>query len=469
MAESIPLILAISIALPLAAALAVARSGSSARGLAAGALGVTLALLLGVVRTVVASGAGVDTGRWKPLPSASLESWFAADGLNAVPMALYVALALVTVVAAPRRDVDGVFLGSLLVLTSSTLAVYAAANPLVFLTGWSAPVLLFVSRTGRRAPVYVIAASALLLAVAWIPMMAAGPDSVAAPPNAGWIFALVVLAALLREGIFPFHWSSISLFDDRPVLLAALVVNSHLGSFLVARVAMFSDPGIAPSLLPWVGGLALFTSLYAALAGIVQREPRRILATLLVSQSSAILAGLATASHEGVAGALLQWIVLGVASTVLMVVYRGLEVRIGQPFRTVGFMGLASSAPRLAVFFVTAGLAIVGLPGTLGFAGEDLLLHGVLARFSWWGAALPLAIAINAYSVFRLFAQLFLGKDEITKGTAADALPRERWALSACLVFLVWGGLVPRHVVSWQAAATGSLASIVGSGPDRHR
>ena len=273
---------------------------------------------------------------------------------------------------------------------------------------------------------------------------------------------------ILRDRIFPFHRATVALFDGNPILLAALLVNSHLGVFLIARVAMPLFPGIADGALPWLGGLALFTALYTAVLGIVERQPLRLLALLIVSQSSAILAGLATASHEGIAGALVQWIVLGVSSTVLIAVYRSLEVRIDGPFGGNGFMGLASSMPRLAVFFAISGLAMVGLPGTLGFAGEDLLLHGVLARYAWWGAALPAAIALNAYHAFRLFARLFLGKDGVTRNTALDALPRERWALTACLAFLVWGGLVPREVISLQAPATGALARNAESNPDRH-
>ena len=45
------------------------------------------------------------------------------------------------------------------------------------------------------------------------------------------------------------------------------------------------------------------------------------------------------------------------------------------------------------------------------------------------GLLLPLATAMNAVSVFRLFTRLFLGKRRTT--LMADALPRERWILTA--------------------------------------
>ena len=314
---------------------------------------------------------------------------------------------------------------------------------------------------GSRFLRVVLTTSALSLAIAVVLIEVADVDR-------HWEFALVVLAAILRERLFPFHRATVGLFDSRPILLAALLVNSNLGVFLIARVVMPLFPGLAAGTLPWLGGLALFTAIYTAVLGIAEREPRRLLVMLITSQASAILAGLATARHEGIAGALVQWIVLVISSTVLIAVYRGLEARVDNPFSGNGFLGFASSMPRLAVFFAFSGLTMVGLPGTLGFAGEDLLLHGILASYESWGVALPVAIALNAYNVFRLFARLFLGKDQITRNTGADALSRERWALTACLAVLVWGGLVPRQVVELQASVTAALVRTAGRSLDSH-
>jgi len=76
-------------------------------------------------------------------------------------------------------------------------------------------------------------------------------------------------------------------------------------------------------------------------------------------------------------------------------------------------LGLAEHAPRLAVFFIVFGLALVGVPGTLSFCSQDLLIHGTLASHPLTGLLLPIAAVMNAVSVFRLFAGFFWAGGEV--------------------------------------------------------
>jgi len=55
---------------------------------------------------------------------------------------------------------------------------------------------------------------------------------------------------------------------------------------------------------------------------------------------------------------------------------------------------------------------------------------------------------MNAVSIFRLFTRLFLGKRRTGFTVMADALPRERWVLTVCVLFVVLGGLLPRAIVA---------------------
>lgn len=164
---------------------------------------------------------------------------------------------------------------------------------------------------------------------------------------------------------------------------------------------------------------------------------------------------------EGITGALVHWIVVSVSTMGLFDVLRLLEVRFGENLTAGTHLGLAGHAPRLAVFFLVFGLALVGMPGTLSFCSQDLLIHGTLQSHPQTGLLLPIAIALNAVSFFRLFTRLFLGKRRTGFTIIADALPREQWILAAGVLFVVLGGLFPNAIVAprlAQAEATGPPA-----------
>jgi NADH-quinone oxidoreductase subunit M len=201
-------------------------------------------------------------------------------------------------------------------------------------------------------------------------------------------------------------------------------------------------------LFPVLSYLALATAPYVAIRALTENSPRRLLAFIALSQSASILAGLESRTAEGVTGALVHWFVVTVSTMGLFGILRLLEVRFGENLTASKHFGLAEHAPRMAVSFVVFGLALVGLPGTLSYCSDELLMHGTLMSHPIFGLLIPIATAMNAVSVFRLFTRLFLGKRRTGFTVMADALPRERWILAAGVLFVVLGGLFPNVIVS---------------------
>jgi NADH-quinone oxidoreductase subunit M len=266
---------------------------------------------------------------------------------------------------------------------------------------------------------------------------------------------------VLRKGLFPVQAWVTDAAEGGSAIPTALLWNGHFGAMLVAKVIgpLFRDA--ERGLVPVLSYLALATALYAAIRTLTENAPRRLLALVALSQSACILAGLESRTAEGVTGALTHWVVVTVSTMSLFGVLRLLEVRFGENLSASRHLGLAEHAPRLAVFFAAFGLALVGLPGTLSFCSQDLLIHGTLETHPWTGLLLPVATAINAVSIFRLFARLFLGKRRTGFTVAADALPRERWILTAALVFVVLGGLYPQALVVARSAGSSVVQEAV--------
>ncbi len=383
-------------------------------------------------------------------------AWFEADALDAVPMAFFAALTLGVIVLAPRRDAGGRFLAGLLLLAAATQTAYGAANLAVLATGWWLTGLPFALRLfgedrSRRTVQVFLAASSLALTVAILLLHSVEMQEMAQASRV--TFSLVVLAVALRKGLFPLHGWVIRQFEHGPLLPVALLFNGHLGALLVARSEAVALTQAEQHVLDGLGIAALATALITSIRAFAESRPRRLVGLLCLSQASFILAGIATANAEGVAGALLHWLVVAAASTGLIAIVRVLEVRVSGTAAPEGHLGLAVKAPRLATFFLICGLALVGLPGTLGYCAEDLIFHGALENHPWLGLALPVATAFNAINLLRIYSLLFLGVLPKRVIDIPDALPRERWPLAACVVFLVGGGLLPGRVLEWRRAA----------------
>jgi NADH-quinone oxidoreductase subunit M len=274
-------------------------------------------------------------------------------------------------------------------------------------------------------------------------------------------FAGLMLAAILRKGIFPAHSWVPNGLDQSPPALLMLLLNGHLGGFLVVRYAIPMMADVAGQALSLLSYLALFTALYAAFLALTEKRVRRILGFLSVSQASFVLAGLENRNTEGVTGALVHWFVVTTATTGLVCVYRALEARYPAVAEPNGYFGLATRTPRLATFFAICGLALVGLPGTLGFAAEDLLFHGSLESHPLLGLTLPIATALNGITIYRLFVRLFLGRATVQTPAVPDALPGERWGLSAAVVFLVAGGILPSALVALREPAAEHIVQLL--------
>ena len=383
-----------------------------------------------------------------------------SESLYETLMLLFSSLTLGAIILLPGRDSEAGTISGILLLLGSTLLAYSTGNLLVLLGAWILSIVPFLwagwfRSRGWRPLVGLLSSSvALALATAFI----VGRTGVISIPNlkghhpgGGLAFSLLVIAVVFRKGIFPAHAWVAEAAESGPSVPTALLLNGHFGALLVAKL-------IVPLFLqtdhrfPVLSYLAIATALFIAIRAVAENSPRRLLAFLALSQSACILSGLESRTAEGITGALVHWFVVTVTTVCLFGILRLLEVRFGENLSASRHLGLAEHAPRLAVSFAILGLALVGLPGTLGFCSQDLLIHGTLTSHPLTGLLLPVATALNAVSFFRLFTRLFLGKRRTGFTVMADALPRERWILAATVLFVVFGGLFPNTIVIQHSA-----------------
>jgi NADH:ubiquinone oxidoreductase subunit 5 (subunit L)/multisubunit Na+/H+ antiporter MnhA subunit len=260
------------------------------------------------------------------------------------------------------------------------------------------------------------------------------------------------------------HW--LNRWDTR--LLPTLAVGPKGPSLLALRAgptllvlaALQAPAGLLREVLPWLSLLGLVVALYAALLALVQTDLRRFGGAMALAQSGLLTVGLASADAPGLAGVPVQLLAAALSVAGWLVGSAAVARRLGSTdSQRLG--GLVQRAPLLAWSMLFFGLASVGLPGTLGFVGEDLLVHGVLEHHPWLAAGYVVTTALLAIGVMRIWFAAMLGPEGQLAlpgwPYAVDATVAERRWLMGLAVPLVLLGLWPGPLVTAAAAWTAPL------------
>ena len=326
-----------------------------------------------------------------------------------------------------------------------TMGGFLTASPGLLLLCWGGTSILYLyghkerrfARAHRVAAVYMGLSTALLAIGMSLATWGRPLGVLAVPMGLGFI----LIAALIRGGIFPFHAWIPEIFDHGRIGPATLFCAPQLGTYVALMLAV---PQASPAMLKGAAILGLITALYAALLALYQTEARRACGYLFVSQSGLVFAGLDLQSREALVGALILWVSSGLALAALSRCVLVLEARRGR-LNLTRFHGGYERMPVLAACFLILSLALTGFPATLGFVGEEMLIRGAVATFPVLGLSVVTSGALTGLAAIRMYFSLFCGRREI--GAHLPLLRSEAVGFGIAAVFLLGLGLAPGRLV----------------------
>jgi len=276
-----------------------------------------------------------------------------------------------------------------ILLRAGHLAPEAGFGILTFAT-----LMLFVGATGKSAqlPLYL-----------WLPDAMAGPTPVS---------ALIHAATMVTSGIY-----------------------------MICRLApVFTLAPITMDVVAWVGAA---TALFAATIGLVQRDIKKVLAYSTVSQLGYMFLGLGASGfaagffHVFTHAWFKALLFLGAGSVIHAMHHEQDLFKMG---------GLKAKMPLTFWTMLAATLAIIGFPGTSGFASKDEILYlAYLKSPALWVIGV-VAACCTAFYMLRLFTLAFLGEprdhhahDHAHESPASMTLPLVVLAVGSVLaVWLGW-------------------------------
>jgi NADH-quinone oxidoreductase subunit M len=381
------------------------------------------------------------------------------DALSTVLLPFAAGLWLLTVAVTPRAALDRGGLRRTALATLVTLASFLTESAVMLLLLSVASVWTFLSALGdpahryqRRVVAVYLGSSTLLLGVGVALLIGPGVHNRSLETAGLW---LIVVSALVRKGIVPFHAWVPEVFDHGRLGPAILFSAPQVGAYLTVVLIV---PRASPEMLRTIAILALGTAVYGSALALVQASARRACGYLFMSQSALVMAGLDCTSASALAGGLLLWLSAGLAFAGLARVVLVLEARRGRLDLST-YHGGYERMPVLAMSFLAMALACTGFPGTLGFVGQELLVDGAVDAFPVMGFAVVIASALTGLAVLRMYFSLFCGRSDPLphSGLRFGLMRREAWTFVALVIALVGFGVLPRPLVDSRFAASDDI------------
>lgn len=467
-------LLTLSIAIPLAAALACAAMPKRlARGPQAVAIAAALASLALLVATWVfrfESGGGMQLGEeaeW--IPSIGVAWRVAVDGIS-LALALMSAVLFLTAIGygVGPRPMTRQAAAILLLLEASCLAFFLAQDFFLFYLAFEVTLVamyfliaLWGEENRRYAAlkffVYTLIGSLPVLLGIIALYLASEPSSfdmraiAAEQPLAGsgaaatLVFAAFFVGFAIKIPIVPVHTWLPAAHVEAPtagsVLLAGVLLK--LGTYGLVRVNLEMLPdAFAAYALP-IALIGLLSVLYGALVAMAQRDLKRMIAYTSINHMGYVVVGVAAAAAATGAeagrlaldGAVLQMVAHGLVTGLLFFLAGFIHARAGT--RDLDRLaGLVRPLPVYSSIVAVAFFASLGLPGLAQFPAELQIFLGAFDVWPAVGASVVLGIAITAALFLRAFGAAWLGPTP-ERWSALPDLGRRELAVALSLVALI--------------------------------
>ena len=269
------------------------------------------------------------------------------------------------------------------------------------------------------------------------------------------IFALLLFGFGILVSLFPFHSWAPKGYAVAPTGAAMLHagVLKKFGLYGLLQIAAPLLPSGAEHWFPWIFWLALGNIILIGLVTMAQKDLKMMLGYSSVMHMGYAFLGIACFSVAGAGGALLMMVAHGLSVALLFMLSTCVYHR-SQTFDLSSMGGLATKAPVLAGFFVTATMASIGLPGFGNFWGEFTIFVALAetGMTKWIVVPAAIGIVISAIYGLRAVSNIFFGqakesfKVRLESGEITDLQSFEK--LPACILIggLLLTGIFPRIV-----------------------
>lgn len=268
---------------------------------------------------------------------------------------------------------------------------------------------------------------------------------------------ILVLAGLgFKLGAVPFHLWVPDTYQGAPTPVTAFLSVGSKGAALAALLRIFFT-AFAPLQDTWMVMLAIvsvITMTAGNVAGLHQKNVKRMLGYSSVAQVGYILAGLAAGSQLGFSAAMFYIVAYAFMNIGAFAVLITLANQ-GEGEEVADLAGLARREPVLAFLMLVFVLSLLGIPPLAGFWAKLFVIRAAVAGgVVWLAIALALNSAISVGYYWKIAKSMYVtpvtenARGDLTAGITLQI----GLALAAAGVLVL--GIFPEAFLGWATVAT---------------
>ncbi|HEX3157100.1 MAG TPA: NADH-quinone oxidoreductase subunit M [Gemmatimonadaceae bacterium] len=406
---------------------------------------------------------------WIPEWGARLR--FGVDGIS-------LAMVLLTAVVMPAAVLGGwtsvttkirSYYALLLVLTTGLMGVFLSLDLLLFYVMWElmlVPLYFLIGIWGAARRVraslkyflFTFPASLLMLVAIIATYVAAGSQSFDVEYliantdmtvlGQAWLFGAFFLAFAVKSALVPMHTWLPDAQHEAPIA-AAVALGVKVGAYGLLRFALplFPAGAMDSTVRTVIIVLSVVTIVYGALVAMVQPDLKRLTSYSSISHVGFVFLGIFALTVTGVQGSVTTMVSSGLATCALFLMLGMLHERRGTGM-IANFGGLAKAVPMYATLFTLFVLSSIGLPGTVGFVGEFLVLVGSYATYPLATVVGATGVVLAAAYALWAFQRVFfepLANPENAK--MPDLNRRELGVVGLLAILIIWLGIAPGNML----------------------
>jgi NADH-quinone oxidoreductase subunit M len=262
-----------------------------------------------------------------------------------------------------------------------------------------------------------------------------------------WVFWAFFVGFAVKVPMFPFHTWLPDAHTEAPtagsVVLASVLLKMGTYGFLRFSLPLLPASARNPVIVNAMGILSVIGIVYGALACLMQKDWKKLVAYSSVSHLGFCTLGIFALNPAGISGSILQQINHGISTGMLFlivgVVYERRHTR-----EISEYGGLMKVMPVFTIVFLLAALSSMGMPPLNGFIGELTILGGAYQMSLNWAFWAAVGIALGAAYLLWLFQRTMLGEVKEKNSLLKDLSWREIAVFAPLIVWAFWIGLNPQ-------------------------